>query len=44
MKEIATLLARPTITANEKTKLTKEEEEIKAKIEAQQNVVDIETK
>jgi hypothetical protein len=44
MKEIATLMARPTITAGEKTKLTKEEDEIKSKLEAQQNVVDTETK
>ena len=44
MKEIATLLARPTITSGEKVKLQKEEEEIKGKLEAQQNVVDIETK
>lgn len=34
MKEIATLLARPTITAAEKTKLTTEEGEIKSKAEA----------
>lgn len=44
MKDIATLMARPTITAPEKAKLTKEEEEIKGKLEAQQNVVDNETK
>jgi hypothetical protein len=44
MKEIATLMARSTITAAEKAKLTKEEEEHKGKIEAQQNVVDTETK
>jgi len=44
MKEIATLMARPTITAAEKAKLTKEEEDIKGKLEAQQNVVDTETK
>jgi len=44
MKEIATLLSRPTITTGEKVKLQKEEEEIKGKLEAQQNVVDIETK
>merc|ERR1711990_528289 len=44
MKEIATLMARVTISAAEKTKLQKEEEEIKGKIEAQQNIVDIETK
>jgi chromosome segregation ATPase len=44
MKEIATLLARPTITAAEKSKLQKEEEDIKGKIEAQQNIVDTETK
>jgi hypothetical protein len=34
MKEIVTLLSRPTITPAEKTKLTKEEDEIKGKIEA----------
>jgi hypothetical protein len=33
MKEIATLMARATITAGEKSKLTKEEEEIKSKLE-----------
>jgi chromosome segregation ATPase len=44
MKEIATLMARPTITAGEKSKLLKEEEEIKSKLESQQNTVDIETK
>jgi chromosome segregation ATPase len=44
MKEIATLLARPTIGPAEKTKLTKEEDEIKGKLEAQQNIVDTETK
>lgn len=44
MKEIATLMARPTITTTEKTKLQKEEEEIKGKLEAQQNIVDVETK
>ena len=44
MKEIATLMARPTITAAEKAKLQKEEEEIKGKLEAQQNIVDTETK
>jgi len=44
MKEIVTLLSRPTITPAEKTKLTKEEDEIKGKIEAQQNIVDSETK
>jgi len=44
MKEIATLMARPTITTGEKSKLSKEEEEIKGKLEAQQNVVDTETK
>jgi hypothetical protein len=44
MKEIATLMARPTITTGEKAKLAKEEEELKSKLEAQQNVVDIETK
>jgi len=44
MKEIATLTARPTITAAEKTKLTTEEGEIKNKVEAQQNTIDIETK
>jgi len=44
MKEIATLLSRPTVTTGEKVKLQKEEEEIKGKLEAQQNVVDIETK
>jgi len=44
MKEIATLLARPTVTAAEKTRLQKEEEEIKAKLESQQNTVDNETK
>jgi hypothetical protein len=44
MKEISTLLARPTITAAEKEKLTKEETEIKAKMEAQQNIIDTETK
>jgi len=44
MKEIATLLSRPTITSGEKTKLTKEEDDLKAKLEAQQNIVDIETK
>jgi len=44
MKEVATLLSRPTITTGEKTKLTKEEDEIKSKLEAQQNVVDTETK
>jgi len=44
MKEIATLLARSTITAVEKTKLTKEEGEIKGKLETQQNTIDTETK
>lgn len=44
MKEIATLIARPTISPAEKTKLQKEEDEIKGKIEAQQNTVDVETK
>jgi len=44
MKEIATLMARPTITAAEKAKLSKEEDEIKSKLEAQQNIVDTETK
>lgn len=44
MKEITTLLARPTITVAEKTKLTKEEEEAKGKFETQQNVIDSETK
>jgi len=44
MKEIATLLARPTIQAGEKAKLTKENDEIKAKLETQQTVVDTETK
>jgi indole-3-glycerol phosphate synthase len=44
MKEIATLMARATIQAGEKAKLQKEEEEIKSKLEAQQNIVDIETK
>jgi len=44
MKEIATLMARATIQAAEKAKLQKEEEEIKGKLEAQQNIVDIETK
>jgi hypothetical protein len=43
MKEIATLVARPTITAAEKTKLTKEEEEMKNKLENQQNVIDTQT-
>lgn len=43
-KEIATLLSRPTIAPAEKTKLTKEEDEIKGKLEAQQNIVDVETK
>jgi chromosome segregation ATPase len=44
MKEIATLLARPTIPPAEKTKITKESDEIKGKIEAQQNIIDTETK
>jgi hypothetical protein len=44
LKEIATLMARPTITAAEKAKLLKEEEEIKGKLETQQNIVDTETK
>lgn len=44
MKEIATLMARATITAGEKAKLSKEEEEIKSKLESQQNIVDVETK
>merc|ERR1712226_1080577 len=44
MKEITTLLARATITAAEKSKLTTEETEIKSKMEAQQNVIDTETK
>jgi chromosome segregation ATPase len=44
MKEIATLMSRPTVTAAEKAKLQKEEDEIKGKLEAQQNVVDGETK
>jgi hypothetical protein len=35
MKEIATLLSRPTITAAEKTKLTTEEAEVKSKTESQ---------
>jgi len=43
MKEIATLVARPTITAAEKTKLTKEEDEIKNKLENQQNIIDQQT-
>jgi hypothetical protein len=34
MKEIATLVARPTISTGEKAKLTKEEDEIKSKLEA----------
>lgn len=34
MKEIATLLARPTVTAGEKSKLQKEEDDLKGKIEA----------
>lgn len=44
MKEIATLLARPTIETAEKGKLTKEEDENKGKLESQQNTVDAETK
>merc|ERR1719331_1207267 len=44
MKEITTLLARTTITSGEKTKLQKEEEEIKVKLETQQNTIDTETK
>jgi len=44
MKEISTLMARPTIAPAEKSKLQKEEDEIKGKIEAQQNTVDVETK
>lgn len=44
MKEIATLLSRPTITSAEKTKLTTEESDIKSKMEAQQNIIDTETK
>jgi hypothetical protein len=35
MKEITTLMSRPTIEAGEKAKLKKEEEEIKGKIETQ---------
>lgn len=35
MKEIATLMSRSTITAAEKAKLTKEEEDNKAKLETQ---------
>jgi hypothetical protein len=35
MKEIATLMARPTITAAEKAKLVKEEDEHKGKLETQ---------
>lgn len=44
LKEIATLLSRQTISAQEKTKLTTEESEAKAKSEAQQNIIDTETK
>jgi hypothetical protein len=44
MKEITTLLSRPTITVAEKTKLAKEEEEAKNKMEIQVNVVNTETK
>jgi chromosome segregation ATPase len=44
LKEIGTLMSRTTITAGEKTKLTNEESEIKGKMEAQQNIVDTETK
>lgn len=44
LKEIATLAARTTVTTGEKTKLTKEEDEIKGKLEAQQTVIDVETK
>jgi hypothetical protein len=44
MKEIATLMTRPTITTGEKAKLSKEEDEIKGKLETQQNIVDTETK
>jgi hypothetical protein len=35
LKEIATLMGRPTITAGEKAKLTTEEEGIKGKLEVQ---------
>jgi chromosome segregation ATPase len=44
MKEITTLLSRTTITSSEKTKLQKEEDEIKVKLETQQNTIDTETK
>lgn len=44
IKEIATLITRTSITTVEKTKLTKEETEIKEKLEVQNNVVTSETK
>lgn len=44
MKEISTLMSRPTITSAEKTKLTTEESEIKSKMEAQENTITSETK
>ena len=44
MKEISTLMSRPTITSEEKTKLTTEESEIRSKMEAQENIINTETK
>lgn len=40
LKEITTLLSRPTVTATEKTKLTTEKIEITNRIESQQNTVE----
>jgi hypothetical protein len=44
LKELATLLSRSTITAAEKTKLSKEEAEVKEKFEVQTNVLATESK
>merc|ERR1711981_436496 len=44
IKEIATLITRTTITVQEKTRLTKEETEIKEKLEVQNNIISTETK
>jgi hypothetical protein len=37
-------MSRPTITSAEKTKLTTEESEIRSKMEAQENIINTETK
>jgi len=44
IKEIATLITRTTITVQEKTRLTKEETEIKEKLEVQSNIITSEGK